>query len=163
MYTYIYVYACIYKGFIRMAYRMWSVVVQQWLAYDRKAKDSVGAQPTRLDVSADPFWCCRIPWELPVSSLCWNPDEGGFNTHCSNRINELACQCGGIRRQKAVSFFQVFLYGQRCDPGLGLVFHLQIIWLRKSPTGVPRSLGFKLIPDVVKLISHHNMLLRNEI
>lgn len=64
-----------------------------WLMTE-KAKDSVGAQPTRLDVSADPLWCCRIPRELPVFSLCWNPDEGGFNTSCSNRINELTCQCG---------------------------------------------------------------------
>lgn len=32
----------------------------------------------------------KVPEELLVLSLCWNLEEGGFDTSYSNRLDELA-------------------------------------------------------------------------
>lgn len=38
---------------------------------------------------------------LEDSSLCWNPEDAGFNTGSSNRIGELASKSEGSRQAKS--------------------------------------------------------------
>jgi hypothetical protein len=50
-----------------------------------------------------------ISGRLLVFSLCWNPEEVGFNISHSNRIDGLACERKGKQERKAVFILHVLL------------------------------------------------------
>lgn len=84
-----------------------------------------------------------IPGRQLAFSLCWNPEEVGFNISHRNRIDELASESKGKRKKKHLSPCSFLLAATR-RRGLDLVwfFQVQRIRLRKPLTGVSCPLGF---------------------
>lgn len=82
----------------------------------------------------------RIPGKLLVFSLCQNPEEFGFSTGCSNRIDELANE-EGKQTKSQVSFFQSFTWA-------ATRFNTDLVsnnLIKKIPHRSPQQLGFQLI------------------
>jgi hypothetical protein len=81
---------------------------------------------------------------LEDSSLCWNPEDAGFNTGSSNRIGELASKSEGSRQAKSKDSLCLVFVGchQKVGPKskVNLPASKKKIRLRKVLTGRQSSL-----------------------
>ena len=62
------------------------------------------------------------PRELLVFSLCWNPENAGFDTGGGNRIDELASKSKAKWAESQASFFHVLYMG--CHKKVGPRFRV---------------------------------------
>lgn len=71
-----------------------------------------------------------VPGEWLVFSLCWSPEDAGFNAGISSSVDQVASNSEG-------KWTGTKMWGSK----LGCAFLLQIVGLRTALPGVPRSLG----------------------
>lgn len=121
------------------------------MSLDRKDKDPVVVQPTRMDVSfispslvLDSY---GSPREKPVFYLIWNPEEVGSNTSevIAQEQNRLIYQRSISRLAKSKIPSSIFFYvtaNRWFDTDLGLVFQYQVLQSRKSLIEMTIYLGF---------------------